>query len=199
MVPLLPCVREVPDPLRNRAQAQPLAEIVAEVATIARQDVVVPAKPRRLEVVEDLRDLLLGQVGLAHGHGLPVAVALALPGHAAEDAAACVGIGRVGKAPLEAVDLDCAVEDPCPTGSEQPVQRPAGLSNVVDVQSHGFRLRCLGRLRGLRVSPPPPLALGAGLRRGCLRVAPAWAGAAQDAVLRPHGSWPRPRGNSSED
>eukprot|EP00406_Dinophysis_acuminata_P057888 CAMPEP_0179273950 /NCGR_PEP_ID=MMETSP0797-20121207/33273_1 /TAXON_ID=47934 /ORGANISM="Dinophysis acuminata, Strain DAEP01" /LENGTH=372 /DNA_ID=CAMNT_0020982385 /DNA_START=135 /DNA_END=1249 /DNA_ORIENTATION=+ len=169
-------LREARDPLRDLGDPQHPAELVAEVAAVVLQDVVLVARPLLLQERDELQHLALRRGRHPQVHRPVVRVALAVAGPAAEDPAdRRVGQkGRVAVAPLPVVDLYPAVVQAHAEGPEGAVDRPAGPGgpDVVDVQHHrhgdlrivlsavedDYRLRVLG-LEVPQVGQRPLLAV----------------------------------------
>mmetsp|Transcript_102273 Transcript_102273/g.284921 ORF Transcript_102273/g.284921 Transcript_102273/m.284921 type:complete len:299 (-) Transcript_102273:316-1212(-) len=123
--------------------AQPLAELVAEVAAVASQDVVLVHRPILLEVVDEVQHVVLREECLTHVHRLAKNMPRAAPGLAGEDTVA-LSTGRVAKTPLATVSLHPAMEQAGAQGLEDRVHclRDSPVPHVVDVQGHHFR--CAG-------------------------------------------------------
>mmetsp|Transcript_119645 Transcript_119645/g.333928 ORF Transcript_119645/g.333928 Transcript_119645/m.333928 type:complete len:280 (+) Transcript_119645:65-904(+) len=150
---LVPCgeyrrtrLGEALGPLWDRTDTKPVAQVVAEVAAVAREDVVLGDRPLFLQLVDELCELLLRHPSPPHHHGLAVGVALAAPWQGAEDRVAGPRHG-VAVAPLAPKDLHPAMEDAraqLPQETVEPL-RAAGRAHVVDVQCHVRRCSLVPR------------------------------------------------------
>eukprot|EP00408_Alexandrium_pacificum_P054556 CAMPEP_0171255200 /NCGR_PEP_ID=MMETSP0790-20130122/52640_1 /TAXON_ID=2925 /ORGANISM="Alexandrium catenella, Strain OF101" /LENGTH=208 /DNA_ID=CAMNT_0011723137 /DNA_START=1 /DNA_END=624 /DNA_ORIENTATION=+ len=128
---------EIHDPVWDGAHSKPPAELVAEVAAVPPQGVVVLDGPGLLKRPHESDHFALAGRGAAHHDGLTVLMPLATPRLAAEDAVALAGRG-IAVAPLHVVNLDSAVERAGAQGSQEPVDggHVARASHIVDVEDH---------------------------------------------------------------
>mmetsp|Transcript_45708 Transcript_45708/g.132384 ORF Transcript_45708/g.132384 Transcript_45708/m.132384 type:complete len:211 (-) Transcript_45708:371-1003(-) len=128
---------KVHNPFRDGANTESLAELIAKVTAVARQQVVVGDEPVGLEQVDQLQDLELGSGRLAHEHRLAIVMTLTESRLAAKDARAN-SVPRVAIAPLGAEDLHPAMEHASAERSKHPIQGAdlSGISHIVDVQHH---------------------------------------------------------------
>mmetsp|Transcript_127324 Transcript_127324/g.271456 ORF Transcript_127324/g.271456 Transcript_127324/m.271456 type:complete len:220 (+) Transcript_127324:342-1001(+) len=177
------------DPVRNCAHAQILAERVAEMAAVSREDIVVAFSPTPLlKPMQNRTNIVVAQHHFAHRQGLGEHMFLAKLRLAAEDPCGF-------KAPLLAIDLHAAVEGARAQNTENLVHRDhfARCPQVVNVERHGHRhrpRRCQARHDSvdavLRYTAAPRTR---GLRTHSPKRAPATdqpaAERARSAALRP--------------
>mmetsp|Transcript_118954 Transcript_118954/g.381142 ORF Transcript_118954/g.381142 Transcript_118954/m.381142 type:complete len:202 (+) Transcript_118954:485-1090(+) len=126
--------RQARQPARGRPDTQAAQQLVAEVATIATQQVVVVAGPLGAQAADQAQHLRLCGTSLRHRDRADVGVVVAVRGPAAEDTRASVLSGT--KAPLPAIHLHACVVRPSAEGAEHAVgsldRREPG--DTVDVQ-----------------------------------------------------------------
>mmetsp|Transcript_69377 Transcript_69377/g.178812 ORF Transcript_69377/g.178812 Transcript_69377/m.178812 type:complete len:263 (-) Transcript_69377:829-1617(-) len=137
------CQRE--HPLGHLANAQLAAKRVAEVAAVARQKIVVAAKPRLSQALDDSAHLILRELGPAHGDRLAVHVLGVAPRRTVVHTSPV--LHRIAEAPLLAIDLHGSMEGPRAQWAGEVVNLlHCGAGNIVDVQPH---VLALGRPPGM--------------------------------------------------
>mmetsp|Transcript_72461 Transcript_72461/g.212602 ORF Transcript_72461/g.212602 Transcript_72461/m.212602 type:complete len:247 (-) Transcript_72461:89-829(-) len=128
------------DPIGYRVDAQPLAQLVAEVAAVVGDQVVAANGPFWLHQPDQAQNLQLLKPRGPHGDRVGVHVAFTGRRLAAEDPCSprLGSVQRVAEAPFPAEDLHATVEGTHVQGREQTVDQaaPPGGAHVVDVDPH---------------------------------------------------------------